>query len=62
MGIVPNYSLFTNRLTHCPHPKSLSQVWRGTLRDVQIISEQAVNHYGNSNQLNYYGNTQKPGF
>ncbi|CDM96263.1 protein of unknown function [Limnospira indica PCC 8005] len=27
-----DYSLFTNRLIHCPHPKSLSQRGRGTLR------------------------------
>ena len=37
-----HYSLFTNPLTHCPHPKSLSQKGRGTLRGDRIISEQAV--------------------
>ncbi len=37
-----SYSLFTSHLTHCPHPKSLDQVGRGTLRADQIISEQAV--------------------
>ncbi len=37
-----SYSLFINRLTRCPHPKSLSQRGRGTLRADLIISEQAV--------------------
>jgi hypothetical protein len=36
------YSLFTSCLTHCPHPKSLSQKGRGTLKADRIISEQAV--------------------
>ncbi|CDM97752.1 DUF5615 family PIN-like protein [Limnospira indica] len=36
------YSLFTSRLIHCPHPKSLSLCGRGTLRGDQMISEQAV--------------------
>jgi hypothetical protein len=38
-----NYSLFTSRLTHCPHPKSTAdQKGRGTWGAAQIISEQAV--------------------
>ncbi|QQW31707.1 hypothetical protein AP9108_15390 [Arthrospira sp. PCC 9108] len=40
------YSLFTSRLIHCPHPKSLSQRGRGTLRSDQMISEQAVMGFG----------------
>ncbi len=36
------YSLFIAGLTHRPHPKSLSQLGRGTLRGDWIISEQAV--------------------
>lgn len=31
------YSLFTSRLTHCPHPKYLSQKVRFTLRFDRII-------------------------
>uniref|UniRef100_A0A7C3VNK3 Tc1-like transposase DDE domain-containing protein n=1 Tax=Planktothricoides sp. SpSt-374 TaxID=2282167 RepID=A0A7C3VNK3_9CYAN len=34
--------MFNSDLTHCPHPKSLDQGGRGTLRAAQIISEQAV--------------------
>ncbi|EKD09004.1 hypothetical protein SPLC1_S204050 [Arthrospira platensis C1] len=34
--------MFTSRLIHSPHPKSLSPRGRGTLRGDQMIYEQAV--------------------